>query len=106
MGVKGPVGLGGMMKGISDYVVVYDITRNGERRRVEKALKDFGFRVQKSVFECRMNRRSREELVRLLERIDIQTGFVRIYRLEHSWKRCEIGKVKGTTIDDGDAFII
>ena len=53
-----------------------------------------------------MNRRSREELVRLLERIDIQTGFVRIYRLEHSWKRCEIGKVKGTTIDDGDAFII
>lgn len=46
------------MKGISDYTVVYDITAHRERRKVEKTLKDFGFRIQKSVFECRMNKRS------------------------------------------------
>lgn len=43
-----------MKKGISDYAVVYDISCDKERARVDRTLKDFGFRVQKSVFECRI----------------------------------------------------
>lgn len=39
------------MSGISDYAVVYDITSDAERARVDKTLKSFGFRVQKIVFE-------------------------------------------------------
>ena len=94
------------MKGISDYAVIYDITANGERRRVEKILKGFGFRIQKSVFECRMNRRSKEELIRKLEKLELKTGFVKIYRLEYSWKNCVIGEQKKKNVDDDYAFIV
>ena len=94
------------MKGISDYTVVYDITANGERRRVEKVLKDFGFRIQKSVFECRMDRRAKEELIRILENLNLKTGFVKIYRLEYSWKNCVVGEQKKKNIDDEPAFIV
>ncbi len=94
------------MKGISDYAVVYDITANGERRRVEKVLKDFGFRIQKSVFECRMDRRAKEELIGVLEKLNLKTGFVKIYRLEYSWKNCVVGEQKKKNIDDEPAFIV
>ena len=94
------------MKGISDYAVVYDITANGERRRVEKVLKDFGFRIQKSVFECRMDRRAKKELIEKLEKLNLKTGFVKIYRLEYSWKNCVIGEQKKKNVDDEPAFIV
>lgn len=94
------------MKGISDYAVVYDITANGERRKVEKVLKGFGFRIQKSVFECRMDRRSKDDLIRKLESLEIKTGFVKIYRLEYSWKDFVIGEQKKKNIDDEPAFVV
>ena len=34
------------------YLVSYDITSNKLRRKIEKALKNFGQRMQKSVFLC------------------------------------------------------
>jgi CRISPR-associated protein Cas2 len=34
------------------YIVCYDISDNRVRYRVVKALKGFGTRIQKSVFEC------------------------------------------------------
>jgi CRISPR-associated protein Cas2 len=94
------------MKGISDYAVVYDITADRERRKVEKTLKDYGFRIQKSVFECRMNKRSLKELIDRLEKLDLSTGFVKIYKLEYSWKNCVIGEPKKKNIDEDHAFII
>ncbi|MCU0289318.1 MAG: CRISPR-associated endonuclease Cas2 [Acidobacteria bacterium] len=94
------------MKGISDYAIVYDITADGERRRIEKILKNYGFRIQKSVFECRMDKRTKGELIDRLEGLDITTGFVKIYKQEHSWKDCIIGEPKKKGIDDDNAFII
>ena len=61
---------------------------------------------KKSVFECRMNRRIKEELIKKLNSLDIQTGFVKIYRLEYSWENCVIGKQKKKSIDDDPAFIV
>lgn len=94
------------MKGVSDFAVVYDISCNKERRRVGKILKGFGFRIQKSVFECRMNKRGKEELIDKLEKEKIKTGFVKLYRLEYSWKSCVIGKPEKKSIDDDSAYII
>ena len=37
---------------MSLYVVAYDIRHNGRRRRVARALRTFGGRMQKSVFEA------------------------------------------------------
>ncbi len=94
------------MRGVSDYAVVYDITSDTERARVDKTLKNFGFRVQKSVFECRLNKKGREELIGKLDRLNIKTGFIKVYRLEYSSKNRIIGEKKKPDIDDGHAFII
>jgi len=94
------------MRGVTDYAVVYDITSDTERTRVSKALKGFGFRVQKSVFECRLNRRGKEELIEKLKKLNIETGFIKVYRLEYSSREIVIGEKEKADIDDGNAFII
>ncbi len=94
------------MSGVSDYAVVYDITSDAERSRVDKTLKSFGFRVQKSVFECRLTKKGKEELIQKLENLNIETGFIKIYRLEYSFRSPVIGEKEKADIDDGNAFII
>lgn len=94
------------MRGISDYAVVYDISSDAERARVDKILKGFGFRIQKSVFECRLNKKGKEELLEKLEKLNIETGFIKVYRLEYSSKDMIIGDKKEPDIDDGHAFVI
>ena len=64
------------------YVVSYDVTEDPQRRRVFEALKDFGRRVQYSVFECEMDEKGLGELRERLEtEIDPATDSCRIYRL-------------------------
>ena len=94
------------MRGVSDYAVVYDIACDKERGRVDKILKGFGFRIQKSVFECRLKKRDKEELIAKLQKLDIQTGFVKVYRLEYSSRNEIIGKKEDNDIDQGHAYII
>ncbi|MFW6172251.1 MAG: CRISPR-associated endonuclease Cas2 [Elusimicrobiota bacterium] len=90
----------------SNYVVVYDISSDSERRRVEKSLHSFGFRVQKSVFECRLTKRGKKALIKKLEALNIKTGFIKIYRLEYSWEKCIIGKKGYETPDEDSSYIV
>lgn len=46
------------------YVIAYDITDDGRRSRVAEYLSGWGWRVQKSVFECNL---SREDLSTVVE---------------------------------------
>lgn len=68
-------------------IVCYDVnteTREGRRRlrRVAKVCEAIGQRVQKSVFECRIDRIQYEALEReLLAEIDLQQDCLRLYRL-------------------------
>ena len=94
------------MKGIADYTVVYDITSDAERARVDRVLKGFGFRVQKSVFECRLNKSAKNKLIEKLANLNIKTGFIKVYRLEYSTRNVVIGEKKKQSIDNGNAFII
>jgi len=94
------------MKRVADYAIVYDISSNSERRKIEKILKAYGFRIQKSVFECRMDKRLKLELIERLEGLEISTGFVKIYKQEYSWKNCVIGNPKKKSIDNENAFVI
>lgn len=94
------------MRGVSDYAVVYDISCDKERAKVDKILKGFGFRVQKSVFECKLDKKGREKLREKLLQLNIKTGFIKVYRLEYSLKNEVIGEQKEKSIDDGPAFII
>lgn len=68
-------------------LVAYDVRTDeapGRRRlrRVAQVCKDFGQRVQKSVFECQVNEVKYEELRRrLLREIDDSEDNLRLYRL-------------------------
>ena len=64
------------------YLVSYDVTDDRRRRHVMEALKDFGRRVQYSVFECNLDAAALEELVGRVEfDIDGATDSCRFYRL-------------------------
>jgi len=68
-------------------LVCYDVnteTRAGRRRlrRVAKVCESTGQRVQKSVFECRIDLAEMETLERrLLDEIDLVTDCLRLYRI-------------------------
>lgn len=94
------------MANVADYAVVYDITSDKERRRVDKTLKGYGFRIQKSVFECRLTKRTKEELIGRLDKLAIKTGFIKIYRLEYATKNLSIGAGAEQSPDAGHAFIV
>ncbi len=96
-----PIGLQVVVKEIKQALVKGDQENAGE---LSPHL--FGFRIQKSVFECRMDKRAKVELIEKLEGLDIATGFVKIYKQEYSWKDCIIGKQKKKSIDDDNAFVI
>lgn len=68
-------------------LVAYDVsteTREGQKRlrRVAQVCKDFGQRVQKSVFECSVNEMQYESMLRQLQRcIHEKQDSLRLYRL-------------------------
>ena len=94
------------MKGSADYAIVYDITDDRERSKIDQVLKNFGFRVQKSVFECRLNKRSHEELLEQLRNLEVKTGFIKLYRLEHGSLCVVIGEPPKDNPDEGNVFIV
>ncbi|HEX3555838.1 MAG TPA: CRISPR-associated endonuclease Cas2 [Thermoanaerobaculia bacterium] len=63
-------------------VVSYDVVDDRRRTRLAHALKDFGQRVQYSVFECLLDAEALEKLRKRVEKlIDPQEDGVRLYRL-------------------------
>ncbi|MDZ4740522.1 MAG: CRISPR-associated endonuclease Cas2 [Alphaproteobacteria bacterium] len=74
-------------------LVSYDVSTEspgGKRRlrRVARACKDFGQRVQYSVFECEVDPAQWTELKnRLLNEIDVKTDSLRFYYLGSNWRR-------------------
>lgn len=70
-----------------DILVTYDVnteTKEGRRRlrKVAEACKDYGQRVQYSVFECRVNEMQYETFqARLITIINPKTDSIRFYRL-------------------------
>jgi CRISPR-associated protein Cas2 len=89
-----------------EYVAAYDISNDHERRKVEKILKGFGFRIQKSVFECRMKKGDQEQLLAKLDKLGIKTGFVKLYRLDPQSKQIEVGAEQPEKVDAEAAFVV
>lgn len=88
-------------------IVCYDVsteTRAGRRRlrRVAKVCEGSGQRVQKSVFECKVDLMQLEELERrLLAEIDLEQDCLRLYRLADT-RGCEVrehGHFRATDFD-------
>lgn len=79
-----------MAKDLS-YVVCYDVTEDRERQAVARLLEGYGQRAQRSVFECRLTRAARGRLMRQLQELQLQTGFVYFYPLQPNSSRQEVG---------------
>ncbi len=93
-------------------VIAYDVsteTREGKRRlrRIASECKNFGQRVQQSVFECTVNPMEYETLVRrLLEIINKKEDRLRIYRLTApKEKHIEIYGLDGTVDFEGPLLV-
>jgi CRISPR-associated protein Cas2 len=88
-------------------VVSYDVPNDRRRTRLAQALKDFGERVQLSVFECLLAADELDRLrARVLREIDAAEDSVRIYKL------CEAcrGKVEihgqGKATEDPEVYVL
>lgn len=92
------------MKEQPEFAVVYDITDDRERRHVDRVLKGFGFRVQKSVFECKLSRGEKRELEGRLHALALKTGSVKIYRIYGGATHTVIGQ-PNPSIDDQPAYV-
>lgn len=89
-------------------VVCYDVnteTKEGRRRlrRVAQVCKNYGQRVQKSVFECQVDDMKYEQMrKRLLKEVKLELDNLRLYRLtEPRDKRVEeYGSVRTVFFDE------
>jgi len=64
------------------YLIAYDITKDSLRNRVHKYLSGWGRRVQKSVFECELNRDELKQVASHLHKsIKEETDRCHIYKL-------------------------
>jgi CRISPR-associated protein Cas2 len=89
------------------YVVTYDIPDTPRRTRVAKALKDFGERVQLSVFECILSDRLFEQMVkRLAETIVEEEDRVRIYQVCEGCRKAVKILGQGVLTEDPDVYIV
>ena len=81
------------------YLISYDVADDARRRRVFEALKDYGRRVQYSVFECGLDDKGLGELRQRLEpEIDPVADSCRIYRL------CQACAAEVLILGRGDLF--
>jgi len=93
-------------------LVSYDVSfndGNGPRRlrRVAKACRDFGQRVQYSVFECIVDPAQWTMLKnRLIDQIDLESDSLRFYYLGANWKnRVEHVGAKATIDQEGPLIV-
>lgn len=94
-------------------VVCYDVnteTKEGRRRlrRVAQVCKNYGQRVQKSVFECQVDEMKFEQLRRrLLKEIRLELDNLRLYRLtEPREKRVEEYGTTSTVFFDEETLVV
>jgi len=89
------------------YVISYDIVDNRKRTKVAEALKDFGTRVQKSVFECRLEQKSLKKLSGILQNhIDQETDSILIYLMCENCVKQKTSIGLEVTVNDEDFLVL
>lgn len=82
-------------------LVIYDIVDNKQRVKFVKFIEAYGVRVQKSAFECMLERSLYDKLCKLAPRyIDVTTDSLRIYRLTGSMNVKQWGLTVKMETDD------
>jgi CRISPR-associated protein Cas2 len=95
-------------EGLHMYLVVsYDIHDDKRRNRIHKVLKNFGDRIQFSVFECDLTKEQILRMQHALERIikEDDQDSVRFYHLCDSCQR-KIDRIGGVIPRDGGPVVL
>lgn len=95
-----------------DILVTYDVnteTKAGRNRlrKVATTCKDYGQRVQWSVFECRVNDAQYEMFqAKLVKVIDLKTDSIRFYRLPSPREKAVVSFGQDKYVDFDEPLII
>lgn len=90
------------------YVVTYDVPDDTVRRRLATLLGRYGSRVQRSVFECELDRRLLADVLDQVgqELPDDSDGSVRFYRICGRCEEHALGVGELTTPEEAEAFVM
>ncbi|RLB65415.1 MAG: CRISPR-associated endonuclease Cas2 [Deltaproteobacteria bacterium] len=81
------------------YLVCYDISSPKRLRKTAKTLENFGLRIQKSFFQCEMEKKRMESLRdRVLKIIDTEKDYFFVYPLCEDCSRKALTDGKGELI--------
>ena len=89
-------------------VVSYDIVDDKRRTKIAEILKDYGRRVQYSVFECSLSEKVIRKMVKeLLKYVKLEEDSLRLYRLCKECKdNIERYGISSSCIDDESPIVI
>ncbi len=88
-------------------VVTYDVPDNKRRQKLAKFLKGYGYRVQKSVFECILSPEKVRKLFKeISEKIKPEEDSLRIYELKNRSKVTSWGVVDRLYEEDEDFYFV
>jgi CRISPR-associated protein Cas2 len=89
------------------YAICYDVTDDRRRQEVAKVLKDFGCRVQLSVFEANLDPQELERLKTRVHRLlDPQEDTLRIYPLCAACSERVLVLGRGQITRDPDVIVL
>ncbi|MEW6618767.1 MAG: CRISPR-associated endonuclease Cas2 [bacterium] len=88
-------------------VVSYDVRNDKKRNKIANLMEDYGTRVQYSVFECHLNQKVFDRMVKdVLKYLQIEKDSLRIYKIcEDCISRIEVYGV-GRVTEDEEVIII
>lgn len=88
-------------------IVAYDIADDGRRLRISTKLKDYGERVQRSVFECILDGQKLQSLIsEVTPLIEPEEDSIRIYRLCEGCRKGVSIYGRGVVTEDPSVFIV
>ena len=85
-------------------VIIYDISNNKIRLKMSKLLFRYGYRVQRSAFECYLTNNKYKKLCKEIDRLISNNDLVRVYKLSDNSMTNVWGDV--SIAEDEDYFFI
>ena len=87
-------------------LITYDIQKNRTRTRLAKSLKNFGPRIQKSVFKADVGTDELKRLLSHLSKVNLESGdSIRLYRICEDCKKKVRIWGQGTVTEDQPFYI-
>lgn len=80
-------------------LIIYDITDNKRRQRMVKYLETYGLRVQKSAFECLLDKKLYRKLTEGIPRLIGPKDNIRVYQLKGNGEMLTWGGEKNVCED-------